>query len=749
MEPRMLDLGGDDWRMGWVPPQPFRSAQPYDAGEVKDWYPARVPGNVRTDLLAAKMIPDPMVGEQWRLSLWTEDVDWWYRRQLSVDLEKDGRAFLICEGIDYLSAVWLGERRLGTHEGMFSQQIYEVTGPLRSGASELAIRIWGSHALPPYPLTGLDRALRRLMPRTVGGLEMYPDRMATTKCQMSFGWDFAPAIRTMGIWDAISLKVSGPVALLDAWVHAWPLTDAQDPTPARLRVVVTIDADRPLKAELVLSIAGPDGERLARQTFPCRLRPGRQAVELELGVEAAPRWWPWDHGHPQCLEAHLALYVEGHGLSDQLSVPFGVRSVAWLPTRGQPAGRWALHINGVPVFMRGANWVPPDVFPGRVREADYRELLQMARDAGINLLRVWGGGLREKRAFYDACNRLGILVWQEFPLACAFFDRFPRDQRYLAQLEREARAIVRALRSHPSLILWCGGNEFSPRRNRPAVDRVARAVAEEDGTRRFIPASPGPGEVHRWDVWHGRFPIETYLSDEHPMVGEFGVQAAPGIETLRRALGDAHLWPPDRMWEVHHAQLEKLYYYARPFWEGDDLASFIEATQDAQCWALQIMIEHVRRRRGRTAGCAFWQFNEPWPAISWAVVAWDRMPKRAYERLRCMYQPLLISLRWPVDGSDRVEVWAVNDTGLSYEGCRWVVRSGDGHVLAEGEGDVPPYDAVIVGIASARWPQDVEVSLWSGDHCLARNRYRRPLRRSPEPGWLQKAVTGLAARLLE
>jgi beta-mannosidase len=312
----------------------------------------------------------------------------------------------------------------------------------------------------------------------------------------------------------------------------------------------------------------------------------------------------------------------------------------------------------------------------------------MAREANINLLRVWGGGLREKRAFYDLCDRLGILVWQEFPFACAFLARYPRSPDYLRIVQAEAGAIIRGLRHHPCLAIWCGGNEFSPRRNAPLIDVLETAVAKHDPDRPFVPASPALGDSHNWHVWHHSQPPSAYQHDKPTFASEFGLQAPPDIPTLRCFLSPEDVWPAGTAWAYHGAGLAKLERYAKPFHAGhaSTLDSFVKASQRAQAHGLQIAIEHYRRRKaGGCGGMALWQFNEPWPAISWSILDFYRQPKPAYQAVKRLYSPILISadygLRWFRPGdSFECAIWLINDTSQSYAGCELIV------VLADGQG---------------------------------------------------------------
>ena len=231
----------------------------------------------------------------------------------------------------------------------------------------------------------------------------------------------------------------------------------------------------------------------------------------------------------------------------------------------------------------------PDALPGRLRRRDYESAIGMTKEAGINLLHVWGGGLREKRAFYDLCDGQGIMVWQEFPLACLLLGHLPHSARFRNLLREEGRSIVRQLRNHPSLALWCGGNEFSYRRNRRLIDCLHEVVSAEDGTRPFRRASPGRGDTHNWLVWHGKAPIPDYRNDRSQFSSEFGLQSIPHASSLSRFLTTENLFPPNDVWCHHCAQLEKLERYAGPA-SSSTLQEWTKATQRGQANGLQVAI---------------------------------------------------------------------------------------------------------------------------------------------------------------
>jgi beta-mannosidase len=720
-----LDLGNGAWELGEAPLQPAEFAGD-DRSAVEEWLPARVPGNVQDDLLRAGRILDPYYGQNLADCAWVGQRDWWYRRRLACRLEPGQRAFVTFAGVDYRSAVFADKARLGYHEGMFSPQTYELTPMLaQRGEIELAVRVWGAATLPRLPdtpLRRLDDAIARLLH------ERHRDRLAGLKCQMHYGWDFAPSLLSLGIWDDVTLKISGPAAILDVWPALTPGQSVPG-NEAQLCLRLEIDSDTPRPTYLEVTARGltfdADPQRF---TTALDLRAGRHVYETVVTLRNPRLWQPWDRGRPDLYSLSVVLYDAG-GLLDSAEVNFGVRRVRLLPNAGAPGLRF--EINGQREFIRGLNWVPADSLPGRLRPTDYIALVSLARQAGANLLRVWGGGLRERRAFYDACDRAGLLVWQEFPFACVFWGRLPRHATYLNLVRQESAAIVRALRAHPCVALWCGGNELSPRRNRHVLKIVEAAIRELDGTRPFRPASPWRGDHHSWDVWHGRAPAGAYRRDRSHFVSELGLQAAPDVESLRRFLPAEQLWPPGAGWTEHNAGLAKLRHYVGD--NGDnmhDLPAFVAASQRAQARALQVAIEHLRRRKGRCGGLVLWQFDDPWPAISWSLIDYYRRPKLAYRLLPQWYSPLLVSLdyalrRYKAGDVLHGDVWIVNDGLEAQAGCELRLAMGE-TILWSAPVDVARDESwriahVALPIADPRLPLRLE--LWQGARRLASNDY--------------------------
>jgi beta-mannosidase len=589
------------------------------------------------------------------------------------------------------------------------------------------VRIWGSSSLPPRQLDWWEKLWSPVATVLDRGKEPFPHRSATLKCQMSFGWDFAPRMRAMGLWDDVTLVVTRSVFIRDIFITA-----QSEGQQARVGVQAAIDSDceQAVVAEIEVTPAKSGASGSGTWKFSLSLDTGVQDVCTEFLLPDACLWQPWDRGDSDLYDLELRIVCDGE-VVDCLRDTFGIRSVEMAPNPDAPRGseNWTFLINGHPEFVRGANWVPLDALPGRLRRADYHASITMAKEAGINLLRVWGGGLREKRAFYDLCDEQGIMVWQEFPLACLLLGHLPRSARFHSLLRDEATAMVRQLRNHPSLVLWCGGNEFSYRRNRRIVDTVEQIVAAEDGTRPFRKTSPGRGDTHNWLVWHGRAPISEFQKDNSPFVSEFGLQSAPDTSSLERFLPTDEVLPPNEGWMYHCAQMEKLERYVDPL-SPNDWQEWVTASQESQACGLQVAIEHFRRRKYRTSGAMLWQLHDPWPAISWSIIDYYGQPKLAWERLKSLYRPVLISLEFPLrryGAGDlfRARVWAVNDLLTRFPDCHVEVRLNDQQVYSTVV-SLPPDSCQQVGwieSALADDAQELLAVLWHHGQVLSSNEY--------------------------
>ena len=677
-----LSLDEHVWRMARAAPIPIDAALD-DPDRLSDWLPARVPGSIQRDLMAAGRLPD--LHRELALDdvlRWVDESDWWVRTGLP-GIERGQRAWIDFGGIDYFAAVAVNGRELERRAGMYSRRRYEITDILRVGPATLDVRIWGAWALPRWPRTPAYRLKRWLASHFQDNLQPFDDRLLTLKAPVHFGWDFSPRLMTAGVWDDVHLHVSGPVAISDLWARAdWGEGHG---------LVLLLDLDALAPTDVILQLRlhplTTDGPEQARE-WTLRLPAGSSRRYLRWPQVRLLPWATHDRGVPHRYRLEAILRDGSGDMLDARTVVVGSRRFGW---RVQD-DVWHPRLNGQPLRFRGMNWVPLDLLPGdENEEARYRALLQAAVDAGVNAIRVWGGGGRERPVFYDLCDELGLLVWQEMPIACVFLDHLPGDEAFIQLVRQETAGIIRSLRQHPSIFMWAGGNEWGPGRFRKVARAMGEVASQEDPSRRWLPASPGPGDSHNWQVWHGFASPEGYAHDPAPLLSEFGLAAPPDGETLRAMLPPGQLWPPGEAWEFRKAELAKLRHYAGFFGEIEDLASFIAASQGAQARGLQAGVEAYRLREN-AVGTFIWQWNEPWPAVSWSVIPYDGPPKHAYEQLSRSYASLApIARLLP----DRIELWVVND-GLASPGvCRLSV-SLDDHELWAGEVTPPGFGRMLI-----------------------------------------------------
>lgn len=691
---------------------------------------ARVPGHVLRDLWLSGRAPSPYEGMNLLRSRWVGDVAWRYVREFHLKETIGRRHFLLLHGTDYESETWLNRTYLGRHVGMFSPQVYDVTGIIQEGDNALEVLL---HPLTPY-------RVREHWPRI----------------QAFYGWDFAPRVWTAGIWDTVELASTGPVRIEDFWIRS----DAQT-----WRVSAVLDSA--VQGVFTLQLAGR-GERGAwREAFRLCLSPGR--VVWRQGIPARGKLWQtWDLGALENGKVTAAI-LDGEEVSDSIEARPAHRA---FEARGG-----CFFLNGEPFFMRGTNWVPADLFFGALKAEDYRRHLEVMRSCGINVARVWGGGLREKRAFYDLCDEMGIAVWQEFPLACLFARQAPKDVRSLLLLGREARSIVRALRRHPCVVMMTGGNELSPRRNRAAVAVMRRVVEREWPGLLFRDASPIEGESHNYSVWHGWAPLRSLARLKAPLLSEYGTQSlpdegvwwaiSPGERSLPRPswryllydilgfyvnefLCRVPAWLPAtrraRPLVYHNAQLFKHAFYLRAFFPDPSAVSLgraIAASQLLQALVLKYGIENQRLRLPRSAGVLFWQWNDPWPCVSWSVLPFAGPPKRALQELRRILQPRLVGVvfdRYPsptqvqIDGT-LVVVNDARDSLVNAEVDLAVRGAGRAEMWHVRVGAVAPFGRKEVGRIRVRRPRGERLSLIltlrEGGRELGRNVYRLPFPETP------------------
>ncbi|WIN00543.1 glycoside hydrolase family 2 protein [Actinoplanes oblitus] len=654
---------------------------------------ATVPGCVHTDLLAAGRIPDPFLDDNEHAVAWVGRADWTYRRDVTWTGPAHERIDLVFEGLDTVATVELAGTTLGSTRNMHRGYRYDVTALLDGTPQPLTVHFESAYA-------EAERVRELLGARD----NAYPEPFNfIRKMACGFGWDWGPTLVTAGIWRPVRLEGWSTARLAEVR----PLATFDDGV-GRLDITVGVrrTRERDLRARVLL------GDReLAVLEIGCDESVATAAVD----VRGVTPWNPRGYGDPALYTLTVEL-LDGDTVLDRWERRTGFRGV----TIDRTGGGFVFHVNGEPVFVKGVNWIPDDIFPSRMTRERYQRRLRDAAGAGVNLVRVWGGGIYEDRAFYEVCDELGLMVWQDFLFACA---DYPEEEPIFSEVVAEARENVARLAPHPSLITWNGNNEnlwlhqampwnadgaYQTWGSRYYLETLPAIVAELDPSRPYQAGSPWSGSwehepnstehgtFHSWEVWNR----EDYLHyrDSTPrFVAEFGWQAPPAWTTLRDAVSDEPMLP-DSPGVLHHQKAEdgngKLARGLAPHF-GDPAPLSVEAwhylTQLNQVRAVRTGVEHWRSHWPHTAGTILWQLNDLWPVTSWAAIDGAGRYKPLYFALREMYATRLLTIQ-PRDGGLVVAI--INDEPTEWTGTLLVSA-------ASQQVSVAPRSVTLVPVPSA------------------------------------------------
>jgi beta-mannosidase len=684
---------GTDLRAGWS----LRAIGGDQPGRVPGTYPAEVPGCVHTDLMAAGVIPDPYLDGNEAALRWMHEIDWRYATTLdadALDLRSSSpgeRVDLVFDGIDTVGVVRIGvganRVELGRTYNMHRSYRFDISPHLTGEAIELEVDLQSASA---YAEAEQERLGDR--PRAYSAPYNFIRKMAC-----SFGWDWGPDLRTAGLWKPVRLE-------------RWSVARL-----ARVMPVVTVDSAGTGRIELRIHLERLDLEapltvavEILGQRTQSAVDAGATGVTLAVDVPDAPLWWPAGYGEQPLADLAVTLSTADQQL-DRWQRRIGFRTVELNTSRDDVGTTFTISINGQPVFVKGVNWIPDDHFLTRITAERVGRRLDQALAANVNLLRVWGGGIFESDDFYRACDERGLLVWQDFLLACA---AYPEESPLWEEIEAEARENVVRLMPHPSLVLFNGGNEnlwgaedwhWKEQLNgrtwgaRYAYELLHEIVAELDPTRPYSensPYSPGAndnilhpndpnhGTHHEWDVWN-RVDYAAYRSEIPRFCSEFGFQAPPAWRTLIDWVHaddggslDAASDPKNDANFLFHQKADdgngKLDRGLGPhIGVPDEFTDWHWATQLNQARAVTYAIDHYRRWWPRTAGAIVWQLNDCWPVTSWAAIDFEERPKPLWYAIRRAFAPRNLVF---VTEDGILSAVVLNDTDQAWHGELQVSR---------------------------------------------------------------------------
>lgn len=618
-----------------------------------DWIPASVPGAVQLDWARAHNLPALGFGNNVHAWQGLEDSFWLYRTVVPSDRLAAGEGLILAgDGLDYHAEFRLNGRLILAHTGVCTPYTLDLTDAGPGAVLKVLF-----HPAPRRPSAPPDRA----------------EASHVTKPAVSYGWDWHPRLIPLGFSDTPRFEIRYATHLRHA---DFAYTLSEDLSSA----VITVTAETNQPA-----------------SFTWTLRDSKNQVVLTsdqpTATLASPRlWWTHDHGDPVLYTLEVTLNAPG---ADTRKQRVGFRRVrlvthegGWIHPTGFPKSRShppiTIELNGRRIFARGSNWVCPEIFPGITTAETYRPLLVLARDAHFNLLRAWGGAAAPKDGFFEQCDELGLLVWQEFPLAC---NDYPDDAAYLADLDRESRAIIRRVRQHPSLAMWCGGNELfnawggMDDQSHP-LRLLNRNCYDLDPATPFLASAPLDGMAHgdyRFRDTDGRDVFQIFQSASHTAYSEFGCPGLSPVAYLKTFIPEAELWPPrpGTSWETHHAfkawsddshywsNLTALDHY---FGESTSLKQLVARGEWLQGEGYKSIFEEARRQSPKCAMALNWCYNEPWPcAANNSLLNHPALPKPAYFSVLSACRPVLVSARipkfqWNAGELFTAELWLLSDS---------------------------------------------------------------------------------------
>ncbi|MBK5194884.1 MAG: hypothetical protein JJE08_02460 [Proteiniphilum sp.] len=622
-----------------------------ETGQPDKWFTAQVPGAVQLDVMRGEQYAQPWwYGDNFHQFDWMESWYFTYKTHFKKPALKSGeRLFFFSKGIDYQFKIYLNNQKIWEQEGMFTYVDLDLTNYLER-ENELKIVVM------PIPTIGV---------MFEKGKETYrQNARESAKPAVSYGWDWHPRLVTRGIWDETGLIVRNQSHLSDVnvdYILNAALTNAD--------ISLEIEGNEIAGKGIRWVLKDPEGKIVVEK----QLQLNEDNSSIHHSLHEIKLWWPNGYGDPSLYTSDVFLLDKNERIVEQHTRKIGFRKVRLIVNeklreessfpKTRSVAPISLEINNRRIFAKGSNWVHPELFVGLITPELYRKQLILAKEANFNILRIWGGGITNKEVFYDICDELGIMVWQEFPLAC---NNYTDDDKYLKVLEQEARSIIGRIRKHPCLAIWSGGNElfnsWSGMTDQSfALRLLNRLCYELDRHTPFIYTSPlygiGHGHYLFYDKNRDEDVFQWMARAENTAYTEFAVPAAANVEVLKSFIPDEELYPPklNTAWESHHAMgawqadswldmptLEKY------FGKIKTVEKLVAYSQLLQCEGLKFIYEEARRQKPYCSMALSWCYQEPWPsAANNSLINWPNEIKPAYHHVANACRPVLASARIP------------------------------------------------------------------------------------------------------
>jgi beta-mannosidase len=659
----------------------------FSQSEKNEWLPAKVPGTVHTDLLDNGKIEDPFYRLNEHDLQWIDKVNWEYKTTFTVEKEllKKDIIELDFKGLDTYADVFVNGEKILSADNMFREWNVNVKENLKEGDNGLHIVLRSpiTEGLKKYDAQGYVIPVSPNDLAEIGQVE--GGKMVsiyTRKAGYHFGWDWGPRLVTSGIWRPVTLKAWDEAKIENLQIVQNEVSEEK----ATFTAVFEIEAVNDGKANLSVS---NDDTMLATSTV--ELKKGVEKYKVDFEIANPKLWWINGLGEAHLYNISGELKVGSGIVSEETRI--GIRTLELVRDKDDTGTSFYFKLNGHPVFMKGANYIPNDVFLPRVTEENYRKVIETAKISNNNMLRVWGGGVYEEDIFYDLCDEAGILVWQDFMFACAMF---PGDEAFLENVKQEAIDNVKRLRNHPSIGLWCGNNEilvawkgwgWEKKEMDTNPENAAKmwkayedifhkvlpeVVAEYDPQKSYWSSSPSSGtgipadlvngDEHYWGVWWGKAPFQTYATHLPRFMSEYGFQSFPEIATVRKyAIPEdydifSEVMKSHQRSSIGNGTIE--HYMLQEYKKPKDFESFLYVNHVLQAEGIKFGLEGHRRAMPFCMGSLYWQINDVWPVASWSSTDYYQNWKALQYYVKKGFEPVLVS---PFTINDKLKVDVVND----------------------------------------------------------------------------------------
>lgn len=659
----------------------------------KKWLTAKVPGTVHLDLMDHNIIPDPFKDENEKKVQWIENEDWEYQTRFTISPKELGNQHidLVFSGFDTFSEIFLNGKLLVKTDNMFRKWEIPVKEFLKEGENELKVKFKsavkeGKKLAEKVPFT---------MPES--------PRSFVRKAQYQFGWDWGPRLVTAGIWKDVKLEFWNRAKVNNIQVQQHTVTNSL----AKISFNMEIFAEE--EGEYYV------GFNINRGTYRFTLKKGLNTIAVPYTIKNPKLWQPNGWGNPNLITTKITLYkYKGGCVIKDSEVRYGLRTVELVQEKDEKGKSFYFKVNGKPLYAKGTNWIPGDSFSPRMTREKYRQLIKDTREANMNMIRIWGGGVYEDDEFYKACDENGILIWQDFMFAGSFY---PADDHFLNNVKEEVKDQVRRLQNYPSIALWCGNNEideaivnwgyqkqFKYSKNdslqvwkdyRKLFHETIPNTLKESLTpdkNIYWPSSPSigwghkesltEGDSHYWGVWWGEQPFEIYNDKVGRFMSEYGFQGMPSLEAVKFMFSgtpELKLQNPvvkahekhSRGWEIING------YMNRDYKISEDFIKYNYISQLLQARGMKIAVEAHRRAKPYNMGTLYWQLNDCWPVVSWSSIdylgnwkALHYQMKRSFEQQAILTEEKngILNFYAVNDGLDKFDDVSIEIRALNFEG---------------------------------------------------------------------------------